>query len=52
MDAWMRNLLTMLYMEQWWQLGKPAIDKYGEIEELMFLKLSLLRMKFGYHKSK
>jgi hypothetical protein len=33
-------------------VGKPAIDKYGEIEELTFWKLSLLRMKFGYHKSK
>jgi hypothetical protein len=37
MDAWMANLLTMLY---YWNsgdslVGKPAIDKYGE-EELMF----------------
>jgi hypothetical protein len=35
MDAWL-NLLTMLYGTVVTAVGKPAIDKYGEIEELMF----------------
>jgi hypothetical protein len=36
MHGWL-NLLTMLYWNSGDSLvGKPAIDKYGEIEELMF----------------
>jgi hypothetical protein len=48
MHGWL-NLLTMLY---YWNsgdslVGKPAIDKYWRNRRANFLKLSLLRMKFG-----
>jgi hypothetical protein len=33
-------------------VGKPAIDKYWRNRRANVLKLSLLRMKFGYGKSK
>jgi hypothetical protein len=45
------NLLTMLYYGTVvTAVGKPAIDKYWRNRRANVLKLSLLRMKFGWVK--